>query len=87
MRRSYYEIYLHFVWRTKKSEPYLSSLVEREVNNIIQACPKKGCSSRLGNNRPISPALVGVYRIHSRVGLARGYWHYIKAVSQSIWGI
>lgn len=41
MRRSYYEIYLHFVWRTKKSEPYLSSLVEREVYNIIQAKCKK----------------------------------------------
>ena len=37
MRRSYYEIYLHLVWRTKNSEPYLSPDVEREVCNIIQA--------------------------------------------------
>lgn len=41
MRRSYYEIYLHFVWRTKNSEPYLTSEVEREVCNIIQAKCKK----------------------------------------------
>ena len=35
--RSYYEIYLHLVWRTKNSEHYLSPDVEREVCNIIQA--------------------------------------------------
>ncbi|GEM_PF-5913816 len=35
MRRSYYEVYLHFVWRTKNSEPYLSFKVEREVLNIL----------------------------------------------------
>jgi putative transposase len=41
MRRSYYEIYLHLVWRTKNSEPYLSSEVEKEVCNIIQLKCKK----------------------------------------------
>lgn len=41
MRRSYYEIYLHLIWRTKNSEPYLSPDVEREVCNIIQAKCKK----------------------------------------------
>jgi len=41
MRRSYYEIYLHLVWRTKNSEPYLSPAVERAVCNIIQAKCKK----------------------------------------------
>jgi hypothetical protein len=41
MRRSYYEIYLHLVWRTKNSEPYLSPDVERNVCNIIQAKCKK----------------------------------------------
>ena len=35
MRRSYYEVYLHFVWRTKNSEPYLSFEVEREVCSIL----------------------------------------------------
>jgi putative transposase len=41
MRRSYYEIYLHLVWRTKNSELYLSPDVERAVCNIIQAKCKK----------------------------------------------
>jgi putative transposase len=44
---------LHFVWRTKKSEPYLSSEVEREVCNIIQAKCKKFDSALLavGNTK------------------------------------
>lgn len=41
MRRSYYEIYLHLVWRTKNSEPYLSPDVERDFCNIIQSKCKK----------------------------------------------
>ena len=41
MRRSYYEIYIHVIWRTKNSEPMINPNVVLNIQNIFQAkCQK-----------------------------------------------
>jgi putative transposase len=41
MRRSYYEIYIHAVWRTKNSEPMIDDKVIANIHNVMKAkCQK-----------------------------------------------